>query len=61
MFELLYTRHGGSGLSLTLEDVMDLPLQRIEWFAERLTERREAEDENIRRANASMVSRMRRR
>ncbi|MEW6433550.1 MAG: hypothetical protein AB1730_18745 [Myxococcota bacterium] len=32
MFQLLYTQHGGSGLNLTLADVMDLELERIYWL-----------------------------
>jgi hypothetical protein len=43
IFQLLYHQHGGSGLSLTLEDVMELDLDRIRWLLERLGEQRERE------------------
>ncbi|TMQ13299.1 MAG: hypothetical protein E6J91_18755 [Deltaproteobacteria bacterium] len=42
-FQLLYRQHGGSGLSLSLEDVMDLDLDRIRWLLERLGEQRDKE------------------
>jgi len=40
---LLYHQHGGSGLSLSLEDVMELDLDRIRWLLERLGEQRHRE------------------
>jgi len=43
IFQLLYHQHGGSGLSLSLEDVMELDLDRIRWLLERLGEQRDKE------------------
>jgi hypothetical protein len=43
IFQLLYRQHGGSGLSLSLEDVMELDLDRIRWLLERLGEQRDRE------------------
>ena len=53
MFNLIYTQHGGSGLGLSMADVMDLDLGRISWFLERLDEQRRREVEEIRRAARS--------
>ena len=50
VFQLLYTQHGGSGLSLTLEEVMDLELDRIFWLLERLGEQRRKEAHEIQQA-----------
>jgi hypothetical protein len=43
MFELLYHPHGGSGLSLSREDVLDLELGERDFFLEHLADRREQE------------------
>jgi hypothetical protein len=50
MFQLLYTQHGGSGLNLTLADVMDLELDRIYWLTERLGDQRRKEAREIEQA-----------
>ena len=50
MFQLLYTQHGGSGLNLTLDDVMDLELDRIFWLVERLGDQRRQEAREIEQA-----------
>jgi len=42
-FQLLYHQHGGSGLSLNLDDIMNLDLDRIRWLIERLGKQRETE------------------
>jgi len=42
-FQLLYHQHGGSGLALSLADVMELDLDRMRWLLERLGEQREKE------------------
>jgi len=42
-FALLYHQHGGSGLSLSLDDIMNLDLDRIRWLIERLGKQRETE------------------
>jgi hypothetical protein len=46
-FLLLYQQHGGSGLHLTLNDVLELDLDRIRWLLERLGEQREKEAREI--------------
>jgi hypothetical protein len=43
VFQLLYTQHGGSGLHLTLTEVMELELDRFNWLLERLEEQRQRE------------------
>jgi hypothetical protein len=53
VFQLIYTQHGGSGLGLSMTDVMGLDLGRISWFLERLDEQRRREVEEIRRAARS--------
>jgi hypothetical protein len=50
VFQLLYTQHGGSGLNLTLDDVMDLELDRIFWLVERLGDQRRKEAREIEQA-----------
>jgi hypothetical protein len=50
IFQLLYTQHGGSGLNLTLADVMDLELDRIYWLTERLGDQRRKEAREIEQA-----------
>ncbi len=47
---VLWHDHGGSGLSLTLADVMDLPFDRLAWFTEWVNDRRAAEAAAIKRA-----------
>lgn len=49
IFQLLYTQHGGSGLNLTLSDVMDLEMDTIFWLLERLGEERRREAREIER------------
>ncbi len=46
----MYTQHGGSGLALSLSDVMDLELDRITWLLERLGEQRRKEAHEISKA-----------
>jgi hypothetical protein len=43
VFQLLYTQHGGSGLHMTLTEVMELELDRFNWLLERLDEQRQRE------------------
>ena len=50
LFQLLYTQHGGSGLNLTLSDVMDLELDNIYWLIERLGDQRRREAREIEQA-----------
>ena len=50
VFQLLYTQHGGSGLNLTLDDVMDLELSRMFWLVERLGDQRRKEAREIEQA-----------
>ena len=49
-FQLLYHQHGGSGLNLSLADVMELDLDRIRWLLERLGEQREKEARELEQA-----------
>jgi len=51
VFELVYSQHGGSGLQFTCEDVMNLPLDRMQWFYDELSNRRSAEADAIRQAS----------
>ena len=50
VFQLLYTQHGGSGLGLTLAEVMELEMSRIQWLLERLGEQRRKEAREIEQA-----------
>jgi hypothetical protein len=50
VFQLLYHQHGGSGLQLTLTEVMDLELERMRWLLERLGEQREKEAREMEKA-----------
>jgi hypothetical protein len=50
VFELIYHQHGGSGLELSLTDVMELDLDRMRWLLERLGEQREKEARDIEQA-----------
>lgn len=49
--ELLYTQHGGSGLSLTFADIMELDYDRVFFLLEFLGEKRSDEAAAIRRAS----------
>lgn len=49
--ELCYSLHGGSGLSFTRADVMDMDLDEIDFFLEWLDERREEEARKIKEAH----------
>lgn len=48
-FQLLYKQHGGSGLDLNYLDVMDMEFSEIQWWVERLRDRREAEAAALKR------------
>jgi hypothetical protein len=50
VFQLLYVQHGGSGLGLSLGEIMDLDVNRIEWLLGRMEEQREREAQAIQRA-----------
>jgi hypothetical protein len=50
VFQLLYHQHGGSGLALSLADVMELDFERLGWFVTRLGEQREKEARELERA-----------
>jgi hypothetical protein len=47
---LLWRLHGGSGYSLTQEDLLKMPWDDLEWFAHRAHERREEESRALRAA-----------
>lgn len=51
VFALCYAQHGGSGLSFTYDNVMDLSLSDMRWYAERLSDARRTEASRIRAAN----------
>jgi hypothetical protein len=50
VFQLLYTQHGGSGLHLTLTEVMELDMDRMGWLLERLGDQRKKEAREIEQA-----------
>ncbi len=50
VFQLLYTQHGGSGLGLSLTEVMELEMDRMRWLLERLGEQRRKEAREIEQA-----------
>jgi len=50
VFQLLYHQHGGSGLSLSLTEVMELDLDRIRWLLERLGDQRQREARELEQA-----------
>jgi hypothetical protein len=50
VFQLLYRQHGGSGLSLSLTEVMDLDLERMRWLLDRLGEQRQKEARELEQA-----------
>jgi hypothetical protein len=50
IFQLIYHQHGGSGLQLSLTEVMDLDMDRIFWLLERLGEQREREAREMEKA-----------
>jgi hypothetical protein len=49
MFLLLYNQHGGSGLPITMADLMDMDIAEIFWFLERLNKMREHEAAELRK------------
>lgn len=44
---LLYVQHGGSGMQLRYSDLMDMDLKEILWWAQRLTDIRQAEIDQL--------------
>lgn len=50
IFDLLYKQHGGSGLSLTLAEILDLEYDRMMWFHDRLADAREEDAKAIKNA-----------
>lgn len=52
MFALLYVQHGGSGMpGLHYDHVLELSLDEVEWYADRLDAQRSREAQAIRLAN----------
>lgn len=49
--ELLYTQHGGSGLNLTLADIMELDYDRLFFMLEFLGDKRSEEAAAIKKAS----------
>jgi len=50
VFELLYTQHGGSGLGLTMTDIWELPIERLQFFYDELSSHRRSEANALRSA-----------
>ena len=50
VFELTYKQHGGSGMNFTLDEVLDLEVEEIEWYRERLEDQRTREAKAIKNA-----------
>ena len=48
-FSLLYTTHGGSGLTLSMSEVLELDYAQVEWWSERLDRQRSREAAAMRR------------
>ncbi len=52
VFGMLYTQHGGSGLTgLRYPDLLELSLDEVEWYADRLQAQRAREAAAIRSAS----------
>ena len=50
MFDLTYKQHGGSGTNLTLSEVMNMDWALMEWWYDHLSEQREEESAQLRKA-----------
>jgi hypothetical protein len=50
VFQLAWHQHGGSGLAITLSDVLELPGCERDWLLERVGVQREREAEALERA-----------
>lgn len=50
-FELCWTAHGGSGLGLSWEDVLNLPVSEAEWLYNAVDRRRREEAKAMRAAS----------
>lgn len=50
MFQLCWHQHGGSGLTITFADAMDLTLTERDWFLERIGQQRTREANEISKA-----------
>jgi hypothetical protein len=50
VFDLLWHQHGGSGLSLSYQDLLELDLNEVLWFRERQSRQRQREAAEIRKA-----------
>ena len=48
---MLYVQHGGSGLSLSMNDILEMDLGELSWWAERLDTQRTREADAIRKAS----------
>jgi hypothetical protein len=46
----MYAHHGGSGFSLTPEDVLRLPFDRFLWLQEELNEQRQQDADRLKKA-----------
>jgi hypothetical protein len=52
LFQLMYTAHGGSGLGMSYSDIMELPLAKLRFFAERQHDVRREEAAAIKAAHS---------
>jgi hypothetical protein len=50
MFQICWQQHGGSGLSLTFGDALDLRVQDRDWLLERIAGQRQREARELARA-----------
>jgi hypothetical protein len=50
LFQLCWHQHGGSGLSLTLGDALELPISDRDWLLERIGEQRSREARELEKA-----------
>jgi len=51
VFDATYKAHGGSGSNLTVTEALEMPLDRLVWWVEKVGEMRSAESDAIRRAS----------
>jgi len=50
MFQMCWTQHGGSGLHWTRSEVLELEVNELKWFLDRISEERNREARAIERA-----------
>lgn len=50
VFQLCWQQHGGSGLAVTFDDVLELSVDERDWFIERVGQQRAREAHEIEKA-----------